>query len=84
MLGTNAGRILMRSSDTVLPYVLAKWTLTNTPATQSMVYVNATAIDSSEGMTIYSFQGTTNGIDASTLNWFNGASQGTKAFTFVS
>jgi hypothetical protein len=84
MLGTNATRILMRSSDTSFPYVLAKWTLTNTPATQSMVYVSATAIDSSEGMTIYSFQGLTNGIDASTLNWFNGASQGTKAFTFVS
>ena len=84
MLGTNAGRILMRSSDITIPYVLAIWTLTNTPATQSMTYVSATAIDSSAGMTIWSFQGTTNGIDASTINWGQGAYQGTKAFTFVS
>jgi len=81
MLGTNASKILMRSSDLTIPYVLAKWTLTNTPATQSMVYVSATAIDSSEGMTIWSFGGV---IDSSTLNWGLGASQGTKAFTFVS
>ena len=81
MLGTNANKILMRSSDLTIPYVLAKWTLTNTPAAQSMVYVSATAIDSSEGMTIWSFGGI---IDSSTINWGLGASQGTKAFTFVS
>lgn len=83
MLGTNASRILMRSSDLTSPYVLAKWTLTNTPAAQSMIYVSATAIDSSAGMTIYSFQGTTNGIDASTLNWGAGSQPATKSFTFV-
>lgn len=83
MLGTNASRILMRSSDLSSPYVLAKWTLTNTPAVQSMVYVSATAIDSSGGMTIYSFQGTTNGIDASTINWGSGSQPVTKSFTFV-
>jgi hypothetical protein len=83
MLGTNASRILMRSSDLTAPYVLAIWTLVNTPATQSMVYVSATAIDSSAGMTIWSFQGATNGIDASTLNWGSGSPQLTKSFTFV-
>ena len=83
MLGTNALRILMRSSDLTAPYVLAKWNLTNTPATQSMVYVSAIAIDSSEGMTIWSFQGGTNGIDASTINWGAGSPQLTKSFTFV-
>jgi hypothetical protein len=81
MLGTNAGKITMRSSDLTIPYVLAKWTLTNTPATQSMTYVSATAIDSSGGMTIWSFGGV---IDSSTINWGLGASQRTKAFTFVS
>jgi hypothetical protein len=83
MLGTDGSRILMRSSDLTIPYVLAIWTLTNTPAAQSMIYVSATAIDSSAGMTIYSFQGTTNGIDASTLNWGAGAQPVTKSFTFV-
>jgi hypothetical protein len=83
MLGTDGSRILMRSSDLTAPYVLAIWTLTNTPAAQSMIYVSATAIDSSAGMTIYSFQGTTNGIDASTLNWGSGAQPVTKSFTFV-
>jgi hypothetical protein len=81
MLGTNAAKILMRSNDLTIPYVLAKWTLANTPAAQSMTYVSATAIDSSEGMTIWSFGGI---IDSSTINWGLGASQGTKAFTFVS
>lgn len=83
MQGTTGSRILMRSSDLTSPYVLAKWTLTNTPAAQSMVYVSATAIDSSGGMTIYSFQGTTNGIDASTINWGAGSQPATKSFTFV-
>jgi hypothetical protein len=83
MLGTDASRILMRTSDTIAPIVLAIWTLTNTPATQSMTYVSATAIDSSAGMTIYSFQGTTNGIDALTQNWGAGSPRLTKSFTFV-
>jgi fibronectin-binding autotransporter adhesin len=83
MLGTDASRILMRTSDTIAPIVLAKWTLENTPASQSMVFVSATAIDSSAGMTIYSFQGTTNGIDALTINWGSGSGPATKSFTFV-
>ena len=80
MLGTNALKILMRSSDLTIPYVSAIWTLTNTPATQSMTYVSATAINSSAGMTIWSFGGI---IDSSTQNWGLGSAQGTKSFTFV-
>jgi hypothetical protein len=48
-----------------------------------MTYVSGQGIDSNAGMTIYSFGG-----DIATslvpLNWGLGASQGTKAFTFVS
>ena len=83
MLGTNAGKILMRSSAPTTAYAI--WTLQNTPASQSMVYVSATAIDSSLGMTIYSFGGIiSTAAPVPTLNWALGASQGTKAFTFVS
>jgi hypothetical protein len=81
MLGTNAAKILMRSSDLVAPYNLAIWTLTNTPSTQSMTYVSSTAIDSSAGMTIWSFGGI---INASTLNWNLGSKPATKSFAFVS
>jgi hypothetical protein len=82
MLGTNAGKILMRSSAPTTTYAI--WTLQN-PASQSMVYVSATAIDSSLGMTIYSFGGIiSTAAPVPTLNWALGASQGTKAFTFVS
>ena len=80
MLGTNAGRITMRSNAPTVSYAI--WTLQN-PATQSMVYVNAQGIDSNAGMTIYSFQGVIL-TSLPALNWYNGASQGTKAFTFVS
>jgi hypothetical protein len=82
MLGANASRIIMRSSDLTAPYDLAIWTLVN-GATQSMVYVSATAIDSSLGQTIWSFQGTTNGIDPSTLNWNPGTKPETQGITFV-
>jgi hypothetical protein len=82
MLGSNAARILMRSSDLTIPYDLAIWTLVN-GATQSMVYVSAIAIDSSLGQTIWSFQGTTNGIDPSTLNWNPGTKPETQGITFV-
>jgi hypothetical protein len=79
MLGTNAGRITMRSNAPTVSYAI--WTLQN-PASQSMVYVNAQGIDSNAGMTIYSFQGVIL-TSLPALNWYNGASQGTKAFTFV-
>lgn len=80
MLGTAAGLIVMRSSAPTTTY--AVWTLQN-PATQSMTYVSGQGIDSNAGMTIYTFGGniTTALVP---LNWYNGASQGTKAFTFVS
>jgi hypothetical protein len=81
MLGANASRILMRSSDLTIPYDLAIWTFNGN--TQSMVYVNATAINSSLGQTIWSFQGTTNGIDPSTLNWNPGTKPETQGITFV-
>jgi len=81
MLGSNAQRIIMRSSDTTIPYDLAIWTFNGN--TQSMVYVSATAIDSSLGQTIWSFQGTTNGIDPSTLNWNPGTKPETQGITFV-
>jgi hypothetical protein len=81
MLGTNAAKILMRSSAPTVSYAI--WTLQN-PASQSMVYVSATAIDSSLGMTIYSFGGIiSTAAPVPTLNWALGAAQGTKAFTFV-
>jgi hypothetical protein len=80
MLGTAAGLIVMRSSAPTV--TRAVWTLQN-PATQSMTYVSGQGIDSNAGMTIYTFGGniTTALVP---LNWYNGASQGTKAFTFVS
>ena len=79
MLGTNAQRITMRSNAPTVSYAI--WTLQN-PATQSMVYVNGQGIDSNAGMSIYSFQGVIL-TSLPALNWFNGAAQGTKAFTFV-
>jgi len=80
MLGTNAQKILMTSSAPTTTYAI--WTLQN-PASQSMTYVNAQGIDSNAGMTIYSFQGVVL-TSLPALNWGLGASQGTKAFTFVS
>ena len=81
MLGAaGVGRITMRSNAPTATYAI--WTLQN-PATQSMVYVNGQGIDSSAGMTIWSFGGDiTTSLPA--LNWGLGAYQGTKAFTFVS
>jgi hypothetical protein len=81
MLGAAlANRIRMVSSAPTTTYAI--WTLQN-PASQSMTYVSGQGIDSNAGMTIYSFGG-----DIATslvpLNWGLGASQGTKAFTFVS
>lgn len=81
MLGTAlAGRITMRSNAPTVSYAI--WTLQN-PASQSMTYVNGQGIDSRLGMTIYTFGGDIL-TSLPALNWYNGASQGTKAFTFVS
>jgi hypothetical protein len=82
MLGSNAQRILMRSSDLSAPYDLAIWTFNGN--TQSMIYVNATAIDSDFGQTIWSFIGTPpTGIDPSTRNWNPGTKPETQGITFV-
>ena len=82
MLGSNAQRITMRSSDLTAPYDLAIWTFNGN--TQSMIYVNATAINSSLGQTIWSFLGTPpTGIDPSTQNWNPGTKPETQGITFV-
>jgi hypothetical protein len=70
----------MRSDAPTATYAI--WTLQN-PATQSIAYVNAQGIDSNAGMTIYSFKGVVL-TSLPALNWYDGASQGTKTFTFVS
>lgn len=81
MLGTNAGRITMRSNTpTVLPRAI--WTLSNT-ATQSMVYVNGQGIDSNAGSTIWSFGGNIS-TALVPLNWSSGSKPATKTFSFVS
>jgi hypothetical protein len=80
MLGTNASKITIRSNAPTVSYAI--WTLQN-PATQSMVYVNGQGVNSNAGMSIYSFGGTIL-TSLPALNWYNGASQGTKAFTYVS
>lgn len=81
MLGTaGTGRITMRSNAPTATYAI--WTLQN-PASQSMTYVNGQGIDSRPGMTIYTFGGDIL-TSQPALNWSVGASQGTKAFTFVS
>jgi hypothetical protein len=79
MLGTAASPITMISSSPAA--IRAIWTL-NQGATQSMVYVNARAIDSNAGQTIWTFGGniTTALIP---LNWNPGTRPGTSAYTFV-
>lgn len=81
MLGAAlANRIRIVSSAPTTTYAI--WTLQN-PASQSMTYVSGQGIDSNAGMTIYSFGGDIL-TSLPALNWGLGASQGTKAFTFVS
>jgi hypothetical protein len=75
MLGTNAQRITMQSSSLTNRAI---WTLSPS-ASQSMVYVNGTRIDSSLGQTIWSFGGTL----TDTLNWNLGSRPQTAAWTFV-
>ena len=75
MLGTDATRIVMSSSSLT---TRAIWTLSPT-ATQSLVYVNGTRIDSSLGQTIWSFGATLN----DTINWNLGTRPETAAHTFI-
>lgn len=67
IIGTNANRIVFRSSDTISPINKAFWHL-SVGASQSMVYTNANGIDSSAGQTIWSFGATL----AESINWNQG------------
>jgi hypothetical protein len=75
LLGTDAQRIVMTSNNATTQSI---WTLDN-GALQSLVYINGTRIDSSQGQTIWSFGATLNG----TTNWATGSRPGTVAYTFV-
>jgi hypothetical protein len=75
LLGTNAQRITMASDNATTQSI---WTLDN-GAQQSLVYVNGTRIDSSQGATIWSFGGTL----TNTTNWGTGSAQATTAYTYV-
>jgi hypothetical protein len=59
----------------------AIWTL-DQGASQSMIYVNGTRIDSSQGQTIWSF-GVSPANIATTINWNIGSPPGTFAYTFI-
>jgi hypothetical protein len=59
----------------------AIWTL-DSGASQSMIYVNGTRIDSSQGQTIWSF-GVSPANIATTINWNIGSPPGTFAYTFL-
>jgi hypothetical protein len=74
--GTNAARYTMTSNSGT---VRAIWTLEN-GASQSLIYVQGTRIDSSSGQTIYPFGVTP--IDS--LNWVQLTTPGSVAYTFVS
>ena len=76
MLGITGSRISMVSSSASNRAV---WTLAPI-ATQSMVYVNATRIDSSLGQTVWSFGPP---VLTDTLNWNSGSKPRPVAWTFV-
>jgi hypothetical protein len=66
----------MTSDD---PSIKAIWTL-QYGASQSLIYVNGTRIDSSAGQTIWTFGGTL----TDTINWNPGTRPGQKSFGWVS
>lgn len=74
-VGADLSRITMTSND---PSLRAIWTL-DPNATQSMIYVNGTRIDSSQGQTIWTFAGVRN----ATINWNVGSKPETVAWLFV-
>lgn len=78
--GTFANRVTMASSGASN---LAIWTL-DPGATQSLIYVNGTRIDSSQnsGQTVYSF-GVAPADISTTINWYIGTRPGTVAYVFV-
>ena len=71
-------RVTMRSSDATNRAI---WTLV-TGATQSLIYVNGTRIDSSGGQPIYTF-GVAPADISTTINWYIGTRPGTVAYVFV-
>jgi hypothetical protein len=73
--GTSTARTTMTSSSGT---VRAIWTL-DQGASQSLIYVNGTRIDSSQGQTVWSF----GGVLTDTINWNPGSPPGTLAYTFV-
>lgn len=75
LTATAASPITMTSNNATTQSI---WTLDN-GALQSLVYINGTRIDSSQGQTIWSFGATLNG----TTNWATGSRPGTVAYTFV-
>jgi fibronectin-binding autotransporter adhesin len=75
--GTSGARTTMTSSGASN----AIWTL-DSGASQSMIYVNGTRIDSSQGQTIWSF-GVSPANIATTINWNIGSPPGTFAYTFL-
>jgi hypothetical protein len=66
------------------PSIRAIWTL-DYGATQSIIYVNGTRIDSSLGQTIWTFGGLISNtpLGAETLNWRTGTRPGTIAYVFL-
>jgi len=75
LLGTAASRITITSDNATTQSI---WTLDN-GANQSLVYVNGTRIDSSQGATVWSFGGTL----TNTTNWGSGSAPATTAYTYV-
>jgi hypothetical protein len=76
--GTFAVRNIMRSSLTGTDAI---WTL-DFGATQSLIYVNSTDIDSSGGQTVWSFGVSAANVSTS-INWNPGVPLRTVAYTFV-
>jgi hypothetical protein len=79
--GTSGARTTIISSGAS---TRAIWTL-DQGASQSLIYVNGTRIDSSQGQTVWTFGGTisTTPVGAETLNWNVGSPPGTFAYTFL-
>jgi hypothetical protein len=75
------GTIGFRTTMTSSGASNAIWTL-DFGASQSMIYVNGTRIDSSQGQTIWSF-GVSPANIATTINWNIGSPPGTFAYTFL-
>jgi len=75
LLGTAASPVSMSSNNAT---TRSLWTLDN-GADQSLVYVNGTRIDSSQGQTIWTF----GGVRTDTVNWATGSRPGTVSYTFV-